>query len=93
MNKTELVAAIADRTSQSKVDVDATVKALVDVVTETVSKGDGEVTIPGFLSVKKVHREAREAWNPAKGERQMMPATNAVKVSAGSKLKAAVKEG
>ena len=91
MNKTELVAAIAERANLTKSDADAAVKALIDVVTENVAKGDGEVTIPGFLSVKKVARPAREAWNPAKMARVQVAATNAVKVSAGSKLKASVK--
>jgi DNA-binding protein HU-beta len=91
MNKTELVAAIAERANLTKSDADAAVKALIDVVTEAVARGDGEVTIPGFLSVKKVRREARELWNPAKMQRVPVPASNSVKISAGSKLKAAVK--
>jgi DNA-binding protein HU-beta len=91
MNKTELVSAVAARSGLSKSDAEAAVRAFIDVVTENVGSGDGEVTIPGFLSVKRVARPAREAWNPAKQTRMQMPASTGVKLSAGSRLKAAVK--
>ncbi|MEA3216579.1 MAG: DNA-binding protein HU-beta [Acidimicrobiia bacterium] len=91
MNKTELVSALAERANLRKNEADEVLKAFVDVVTDELSSGDGEVTIPGFVSFKRVDRGAREARNPATGERIKLPASKAVKVSAGSKLKAAVK--
>jgi DNA-binding protein HU-beta len=91
MNKSELVTALAERANLTKSDADDVVKAFVDVVTDELSSGDGEVTIPGFVSFKRVSRSAREGRNPATGEKIKVPATTAVKVSAGSKLKAAVK--
>jgi DNA-binding protein HU-beta len=91
MNKSELVTAIAARANMTKTDADAAVRALVDVVTDTLAGGDGEVSIPGFVSFKRVQRDEREARNPATGEKITVPAGAAVKVSAGAKLKAAVK--
>ena len=91
MNKSEFVTALAERANLTKSDADDVVKALVDIVTDELSSGDGEVTIPGFVSFKRVDRSAREGRNPATGEKIKVPASKAVKVSAGSKLKAAVK--
>ena len=91
MNKSEFVTALSERANLSKSDADDVVKALVDIVTDELSSGDGEVTIPGFVSFKRVDRSAREGRNPATGEKIKVPASKAVKVSAGSKLKAAVK--
>jgi DNA-binding protein HU-beta len=91
MNKTEFVNALAERANLKKSEADDVVKALVDIVTDELASGDGEVTIPGFVSFKRVDRNAREARNPATGEKITVPAGKAVKVSAGSKLKAAVK--
>jgi DNA-binding protein HU-beta len=50
-----------------------------------------KVTIPGYLSVDKGHRAARTGRNPQTGATIQIAAANTVKVSAGSKLKAAVK--
>jgi DNA-binding protein HU-beta len=91
MNKSEFVTALAEKANLTKSDADEVVKAFVDVVTDELSTGEGEVTIPGFVSFKRVDRSAREGRNPATGEKIKVPATKAVKVSAGSKLKAAVK--
>jgi len=54
-------------------------------------KAGNKVTIPGYLSVEKGHRAARTGRNPQTGATIQIAATNTVKVSAGSKLKAAVK--
>ncbi len=90
MNKSELVAAIAARTDQTQTDVDETIKAFFDVVSEAIGKGD-KVTIPGWISFEQVERSARSGRNPATGETIQIAATKAAKVSAGSKLKAAAK--
>lgn len=91
MNKTELVAAIADRTGVSKTDVDATINGMFDVVAGVVSRGEEKITIPGFLSFEQTDRKARMGRNPQTGEALHVPASKAVKVSAGSKLKAIAK--
>ena len=90
LNKSELVAAIAAETGESQAAVNRIVDSFFDVITKTIVKG-GKVTIPGWLSVEKGHRAARTGRNPQTGETIQIKASNTVKVSAGSKLKAAVK--
>ncbi|KFG71362.1 HU family DNA-binding protein [Streptomyces mutabilis] len=91
MNRSELVAALADRADVTRKDADAVLAALAETVGDVVSKGDEKVTIPGFLTFERTHRAAREGRNPATGESLTIPASYGVKVSAGSKLKEAVK--
>jgi DNA-binding protein HU-beta len=90
LNKSELVAAIAAETGESQAAVNRVVDSFFDVIAKTIVKG-GKVTIPGWLSVEKGHRAARQGRNPQTGETIQIKASNTVKVSAGSKLKAAVK--
>ena len=90
LNKGELVAAIAAHTGESQAAVNRVVDALFETVAKTVAAGD-KVTIPGWLSVEKGHRAARAGRNPQTGATIQIAASNPVKVSAGSKLKAAVK--
>jgi len=90
LNKNDLVAAVAADSGQSQ----ATVSGVVDALFATLAKSVGEgtkVSIPGWLSVERTHRAAREGRNPATGATIQIPAGYGVKVSAGSKLKAAAK--
>ncbi|GAA2673332.1 hypothetical protein GCM10010400_39260 [Streptomyces aculeolatus] len=91
MNRSELVAAIAERAEVTRKDADAMVAALAEVAGEVVSKGDERITIPGFLTFERTHRKARSARNPQTGEPIQIPAGYSVKVTAGSKLKEAAK--
>ncbi|MCP3853144.1 MAG: integration host factor [Actinomycetia bacterium] len=86
MNKTELVAAIADRTGVSKTDVDKSLGGLFDVVSDQVKAGD-KVSIPGFISFEQTIRKPRTGRNPQTGESIQIKGGPAVKVSAGAKLK------
>ena len=90
MNKTELVAELARRTELTQKDAGAALDSLLDIVADGLAKGD-KLTIPGYLTVERVARSARTARNPQTGEPIEIAATNAVKLSAGSKLKAAAK--
>ena len=90
MNKTELVAKIAASTGQSQATVDAVLGGLFSALEGAVKAGD-KVTIPGWLAVEKTHRAARTGRNPQTGAEIKIPAGYGVKVSAGSKLKAAAK--
>jgi DNA-binding protein HU-beta len=90
MNKSELIDAIADRTGVSKSDVGAVLDGFADQAMEAVRTGD-KITLPGFLSIEQTYRSARTGRNPQTGETIQIAATNAAKVSAGSKLKAAAK--
>ncbi|RQP09697.1 MAG: integration host factor [Microbacteriaceae bacterium] len=90
LNKSDLVAAIAAETGESQAAVNKVVDAFFSVVAQQVGNGT-KVSIPGWLSFEKTHRAARAGRNPATGETIQIAASNGVKVSAGSKLKAAVK--
>lgn len=88
LNRAQLVAAVAESADVTQSDADAVLKAFEAVVSESVSKGE-KVAITGFLSFEQVDRAAREGRNPSTGATIQIAASKAVKVTAGSKLKAA----
>ena len=88
--KKDLAETIARRADMPVAQVNKFLTAFGDAVIETVSAGE-KVTLPGVLSVERVERAARTGRNPQTGESISIPAGHAAKVSAGSKLKAAVK--
>lgn len=90
MNRSELVAAMAAESGLSQADVNRAVDALFSVVSGAVASGT-KVSIPGWISFEQTHRKAREGRNPQTGATIQIAASNGVKVSAGSKLKAAAK--
>lgn len=90
MNKSELIDAIAESSGVSKSDVGAVLDGFAEAAYKAVGSGD-KITLPGFLSIEQTHRSARTGRNPQTGETLQIAATNAAKVSAGSKLKAAAK--
>ncbi|MEO6115390.1 MAG: HU family DNA-binding protein [Pseudolysinimonas sp.] len=90
LNKNDLVAAVAADSGQSQAAVSGVVDALFAVLAKSVGEGT-KVSIPGWLSVERTHRAAREGRNPATGATIQIAAGYGVKVSAGSKLKAAAK--
>lgn len=86
MNKTELVAAVAESTGESKAAVAAVVDSLEATITDAVAKGD-KVSLPGFLTFDRGHRAARTGKNPQTGAPLQIPAANVAKVKVGSKFK------
>ena len=91
MNKTELVAAIADKAEISKKDSEKALKAFVDVVTEELKKGH-KIQLVGFGTFETSERAAREGRNPSTGETMKIEACKAPKFKAGKALKDAVNE-
>lgn len=91
MNKTELVAAIAEKTNQSKKDTEKALKAFVDVITEELKKGE-KIQLVGFGTFEVIERAAREGRNPLTGEKMEIKASKAPKFKAGKALKDAVNE-
>lgn len=89
VNRTELVAEIASRTSLSKTEADAALSAFQDILIESLQKGE-TVKVTGLMSVERVKRAARTGRNPRTGEEIQIPAGFGVKISAGSTLKKAV---
>ena len=89
MNKTELVAAVAEQADISKKDAEKVLKAFVDVVTEEMKKGE-KVQLVGFGTVEVSERAAREGRNPQTGKTMKIEACKAPKFKAGKALKDAV---
>jgi len=91
MNKSELCAAISSGSGVSQSDVDKVLKGLEATVTSAVCGGGDKIVLSGFLSFERGHRAARAGRNPQTGETIQIAAANTIKISAGSKLKAAAK--
>ncbi|WP_295363102.1 HU family DNA-binding protein [Succinivibrio sp.] len=89
MNKTELVDAIAKRSSLTKVDSKKALDALLDAVQGALVKGDA-VQLIGFGTFKVSARKARQGRNPRTGEVIKIAASKVPVFSAGSALKDAV---
>ena len=89
MNKTELVASIAEKTQLSKKDSEMALKAFIDVVSEELKKGE-KIQLVGFGTFEVSDRAARTGKNPQTGEAIEIPASKAPKFKAGKALKDAV---
>ena len=89
MNKTELIAAIADQAELSKKDSEKALKAFVDVVTDELKK-EHKVQVVGFGTFEVSMRAEREGRNPQTGETMKIAACKAPKFKAGKALKDAV---
>lgn len=89
MNKTELIAAIAEKAEISKKDSEKALKAFVDVVTEQL-KNDDKVQLVGFGTFEVSKRAAREGRNPQTGKTMKIAACKAPKFKAGKALKDAI---
>lgn len=86
MNKTELVAAIAEKTELSKKDSEKALKAFIEVVGEELKKGE-KIQLVGFGTFEVADRAARTGKNPQTGEAITIPASKAPKFKAGKALK------
>lgn len=89
MNKTELVAAMAEQAELSKKDAEKALKAFVEVVTDELKKGE-KIQLVGFGTFEVTERAAREGRNPLTGEKMQIKASKAPKFKAGKALKDAV---
>lgn len=86
MNKTELVAAMAEQAGLSKKDAEKALKAFTDVVAEELKKGE-KIQLVGFGTFEVSERAAREGRNPRNGEPMPIAASKAPKFKAGKALK------
>ena len=91
MNKTELVAAMAEQAGLSKKDAEAALKAFTDVVAEEL-KANGKVQLVGFGTFEVSERASREGRNPQTGETMTIAASKAPKFKAGKALKDMINE-
>jgi DNA-binding protein HU-beta len=78
MTKSELMQALADKMGLPKKQVNDFIEALVDMA-YTVTKKEGEFTIPGLGKLLKKHRDARMGRNPATGASIQIPAKTVIK--------------
>ena len=86
MNKTELIAAVAEKAEISKKDAEKAVKAFTDVVSEELVNG-GKIQLVGFGTFEVSERPAREGRNPRSGETMTIAATKTPKFKVGKALK------
>lgn len=86
MNKSDLVSAIATKTSSTKKDAEASLNAFVECITEALKKGD-KVQLIGFGSFEVRKRAARKGRNPQTKEEIKIPAKKSPTFKAGKALK------
>ena len=91
MNKTELIAAMAETSGLSKKDCDAALAAFITTVGTALKSGE-KVQLIGFGSFEVKERAARTGKNPATGATIEIPASKAPAFKAGKALKDAVAE-
>lgn len=89
MNRTELVAAIAEKTDLTQKATEKILAAILATVKETVACGD-KVQLIGFGTFDSRKRSERTGHNPATGEEIKIPAATVPAFKAGKAFKAMV---
>ena len=89
MNKTELIAAVAEKTGMTKKDAEAVIGATLDTITEALTNGD-KVQVAGFGIFEVKTREARTGRNPRTGETMEIAASKVPSFKAYNGLKDSV---
>jgi DNA-binding protein HU-beta len=89
MNKAELVAAVAERTQESKTKAGEYVDATFEVITNALIRGE-EVKLPSFGSFQVVMTAARVARNPQTNQEVKVPAGRRARFKPGKALKEAL---
>lgn len=90
MNKSELVAMMAEKADLSKKDAEKSLNAFVESVQETVKAGD-KISLVGFGTFELRERAAREGKNPQTGEKISIAATKVPAFKVGKAFKDFVK--
>ena len=86
VNKSELIAALADKTKMTKRDAEKVLDTFVDTVSGSLAKGE-KVQLIGFGTFDVKKRPARTARNPRTGEEIKIKASKAPSFKAGKALK------
>jgi DNA-binding protein HU-beta len=86
MNKSELIAAVAETAELSKADAGRALEALIDAVKKTLKKGD-DVSLVGFGTFTVRKRAARTGRNPRTNEEIKIKASKVPAFKAGKALK------
>ncbi|MGI6081520.1 MAG: HU family DNA-binding protein [Limnochordia bacterium] len=90
MNKSELIAAVAEATGLTRKAVGDVVEATLDTIADTLSRGE-KISLVGFGTFEVRERAARTGINPATKEPIDIPATKTPAFKAGKQLKEAVR--
>ena len=91
MNKTELIAAIAEKAELSKKDAEAALNASVEAISEALAQGD-KIQLIGLVTFEVKERAARVGRNPKTKEEIKIPASKYPVFKAGKALKDRVAE-
>lgn len=86
MNKTDLAAAVAERTGTPKSRTGAIVDAVFDLIAEEIANGEGKVTIVNFGTFIRYARAEKKGSNPKTGEPLKIPARYVAKFKPGKGL-------
>lgn len=89
MNKTELIAAVAEKCAISKKDAEKAVQAVFSTITETLVQGE-KVQVVGFGAFEVRERPAHKGHNPLTKEEIMIEASKSPAFKAGKALKEAL---
>lgn len=89
LTKTQLVAALAEKTGSDKKSAGEALDAITEIITEEVSQG-GAVTLPGVGKIYCRERPERMVRNPATGEQLRKEADKVVKMTIAKALKDSV---
>jgi len=90
MNKSELIAAIAEKSELTKKDAEKALNAVISSIEEALKKGD-KVQLVGFGTFEVKQRAARKGRNPQTKEEIVIPASKVPVFKVGKALKDAVK--
>ena len=86
MNKSDLIAAVAAKTGDTKKNAEASINALIDVIAESLKDGE-KIQVVGFGSFEVRERAAREGRNPKTNETIHIPASKVPAFKAGHEFK------
>ncbi len=86
MNKTELIATVAEKIGSSRKDAEQAVNAVLEVIGDELAAG-GRVQLVGFGAFETKHREPRVGRNPKTKEAVQIPASTVPVFKAGKALK------
>ena len=89
MNKSDLIAAVAAKTGDTKKNAEALINALIDVIAESLKDGE-KIQVVGFGSFEVRERAERKGRNPQTGKEMKIAAKKAPVFKAGKALKDAV---
>jgi DNA-binding protein HU-beta len=90
MNKTEMIAKLAEKNGMTKKDAQKALEGLIEIISDEIKDG-GSVILTGFGTFSIAERKPRTGRNPQTGQPIDIPAARVPKFKAGKQLKDVVK--